>query len=132
MFIKLVKTYYSKEDGEQRTGKGLFLILIQNKHLPTGRGNTRAIVRKVALRQLGHFMMGSTIIKGHTISLSGAYGNNGLVVDVPTEVYEMGVEIPDELYERWNNGGGGNSCGSEAPYFKTWALENIKQLTKRE
>ena len=132
MFIKLVKTYYSKEDGEQRTGKGLFLILMRDKNLPIWHTNARAIVRKVALKQLGHWMMGTVTIKGHTISLSGAYGADGLMIEVPKEVYDVGIDIPKELYEKWGQGGGWNTCGNEAESLRKWALENIKQLTKGE
>jgi hypothetical protein len=131
MFIKPVRTYYS-EDGEQRTGKGLFLILMRDKNPPILHTNARAIVRRVQMRQLGNWMMGKIVVKGHTISLSGAYGANGLMVDVPTEVYEVGVDIPRKLYDEWGQGGGWNSCGNEAESLRKWVLENIKQLTKRE
>lgn len=55
------------------------------------------------------------------IHLSGAYGADGLIRDVPPEVYALGVDMPKELHEKWNKGGGHNSVGSEAPDMDAWA-----------
>lgn len=90
-------------------------------------GKMRGIVRMVAMQQCGQFMMGRARIKGHTITLSGSYGGDGLpVYQVPQEVYDAGVDIPDDLYELWNKGGGHNSAGSEAPAMRKWAIETFK------
>jgi hypothetical protein len=91
----------------------------------------RGIVRYVTLRQLGHFMMGKVILAGHVISLSGAYGNDGLVCDVAPEVFALGKDLPTELQEAWNTGGGHNSVGSEAPAMKAWAIENSATQRRR-
>ncbi len=86
----------------------------------------RAIVRYVRMRQLGHFMMGSARIGSQRITLSGSYGSDGLPVSVPDEVYQMGAELPGELYNAWNNGGGWNGAGSEAPAMRQWALATFR------
>ena len=108
---------------EQRCSAAPFLILMQSDAAPIGHGNNlRGIVRSVALRQLGHWMMGTTRIGNNTISLSGAYGQDGLPKTVPQDVWERGTPLPDDLYEAWNKGGGWNSCGSEANAMRKWAL----------
>lgn len=86
----------------------------------------RAIVRYARLRQCGHYMMGTAKIGKHRIILSGSYGGDGLPKSVPDEVYEAGVELPRELYDAWNTGGGWNSAGSEAPAMRTWALDTFR------
>lgn len=85
----------------------------------------RAIVRYVRMRQLGHFMMGSAKVGKHRLTLSGSYGSDGLPKTVCDEVYEMGVEVPEDLREKWNTGGGWNSCGTEAPFMREWALKTF-------
>ena len=82
----------------------------------------RGIVRYVRMKQLGHFMMGSATVGKHRLILSGSYGSDGLPDSVPDEVYEAGVELPKELIEQWNTGGGWNDAGSEAPAMREWAL----------
>lgn len=88
----------------------------------------RAIVRRVALHQCGHFMMGSARAFGHRIPISGTYGSDGLPRTVPDAVFEKAIPIPTELHERWNNGGGWNGAGSEAPSMVEWALANLDKL----
>jgi hypothetical protein len=83
----------------------------------------RGIVRYVRMRQLGHFMMGSAVIGKHRITLSGSYGSDGLPKTVPDDVYETGVEIPKELHDKWNTGGGWNGAGSEADDMRAWAMD---------
>ena len=88
----------------------------------------RALVRKVAMQQFGHFMMGSARAFGHRISLSGSYGGDGLTVTVPREVFDKAIPIPQELHDAWNKGEGWNSAGSEAPLMQKWALANLDKL----
>lgn len=112
-------------DGSQAHSRGRFLILL---HLDSDDGTKhpmRAIVRKVALRQLGHWMMGTARIAGKSVTISGAYGGDGLGVTVQPEIYALGVDVPPELYEAWNNGGGHNSFGSEAPAMREWACRTF-------
>ena len=116
-------TYY--HGTEQRHTKAPFLLLIQDKNRNVGPNNFRAIVRKVALRQFGHFMMGIARIKNQSIIVSGTYGNDGLPINVDKEIYDMGVDVPKDLYNLWNKGGGWNSCGSEAKAMKEWATKTF-------
>jgi hypothetical protein len=123
--------------GQQRA-RGRFLMLVTPAwdssvdHLAdhAKKYPIRAIVRSVALHQLGHFMMGRVRIGCHDICLSGSYGGDGLPRDVPMEVYDHAVPVPPELIEKWNKGGGWNSAGAEAFDMRDWALANIVALTK--
>lgn len=94
----------------------------------------RALVRRVALHQCGHFMMGSARAFGHTIPISGSYGGDGLTCDVPREVFDRAVPIPPKLHEAWSNKNSWNGAGSEAPAMRAWALANLDKLegTKRK
>jgi hypothetical protein len=88
----------------------------------------RALVRFVSMEQFGHFMMGHARVHGHKITLSGSYGSDGLPDSVPDAVYEIGVPLPQELYDAWKNGGGWNGAGSEGPAMREWALAHLKEL----
>lgn len=90
----------------------------------------RALVRHVSMSQFGHFMMGHARVHGHTLTLSGSYGSDGLPDTVPTKVYEYGTQLPDELYKAWSNSGGWNGAGSEASAMREWALTNLKLLRR--
>ncbi len=94
----------------------------------THQKEIRALVRKVAMRQCGHWMMGIAHAFGHRLSLSGSYGGDGLTVTVPRDVFDQAVPIPQDLHDAWNKGGGWNSAGSEAGAMRTWALANLTKL----
>lgn len=111
---------------EQRHSRAPFLILVQPDAWEDRAAPIRALVRKVALHQCGHFMMGSARAFGKRIPISGSYGADGLPRSVPKEVYEKAVPVPQELLDAWNNGGGWNSCGSEAPLMAEWARKTFK------
>lgn len=85
----------------------------------------RAFVRKVALQQCGHWMMGRVNIGGKWYTVSGAYGDDGLTMNLPYDTYMRGVVLPQELYNAWAQGGGHNSCGSEAPLMREWAIKTF-------
>jgi hypothetical protein len=85
----------------------------------------RGIVRYVRMRQFGQFMMGSAKVGKTRLVLSGSYGSDGLPKSVPDEVYEMGLPLPQELYEAWNKGGGWNSAGREGEAMRRWAKANL-------
>lgn len=120
---------YCEADGTQHTRKAPFLILMTDPRDTTlGGDHMRGIVRIVAMRSCGNFMMGQARVKGHTISLSGSYGGDGLpVYKVPQEVYDAGKDIPPGLYHLWNTCGGHNSCGNEAPMMRDWARKNFPE-----
>jgi hypothetical protein len=90
----------------------------------------RAIVRHTSFSQCGQFMMGFARVHGHSITLSGSYGADGLICSVPDAAYPLGLELPANLREAWNKGGGWNSAGSEAPAMRKWALANLAALRK--
>lgn len=120
MYIRGAHRYYTI-DGQQACRKGPFLILLQ-QDLDT---DIYAVVREVALRQLGHWMMGFARIEGKTYTMSGCYGNDGLPVTIG-KIPKDAKKVPQELVEAWNKGGGWNSCGSEAQAMVEWAKETFK------
>jgi len=126
MYIEKTASGYDS-GGQQVSRRARFLILVQTD----GDKEIRALVRKVALHQFGHFMMGSARAFGHRIPISGSYGSDGLPCTVPQEVFDKAVPIPEELHKAWNEGGGWNGAGSEALLMQKWALENIEQLQPR-
>ena len=109
---------------EQRVFRAPFLLLLQLENGPCDASNTFACVRKVALRQLGHFMMGYANLNGKWHSVSGAYGSDGLPMTVTTLPHDA-KPLPTDLYNAWNKGGGWNGSGSEAPAMRTWARETF-------
>ena len=135
MYIEKTLCGYDR-DGAQFARSGLFLILMQRpmnwenwgKQAPSGATEIRAVVRKVTLRACGPWMMGHARIKGRTVTLSGAYGGDGLPVTVPSEIFTEGSPLPPQLFEKWSTGGGHNCAGTEAPAMRKWALENLRAL----
>ena len=126
MYIRGTERYYSR-GGQQHARRAPFLILLRWKDGPRDHTNFRAIVRKVAMSQCGHFMMGTARIKSHSITLSGTYGDDGLPVDTDIrEVWDAAIPVPKELYDKWAKGGGWNSAGSEALDMARWAIETFK------
>ncbi len=121
MFLKTRRSGYDR-DGQQ-VASGSFLLLVQ----PPGdaKAPIRALVRFTSLHQLGHFLMGRCRAYGHSITISGSYGNDGLPRDVPQEVYDRAIEVPQELIAAWNTGGGWNGAGSEAPAMRDWAIKQF-------
>lgn len=109
--------------GEQ-FARGRFLILMDCECTECSarplKERVRGIVRFAALRQVGHWMMGSARIGGERVTLSGTYGGDGLTRTVSHSAWSKGVPVPGELYEAWNNGGGWNSAGSEAAAMQAW------------
>jgi hypothetical protein len=85
----------------------------------------RCLVRHCSMRQLGNFMMGLVRVKGDSLTVSGAYGHDGLPMSVAPEVYELGAELPSDLHEAWNKGGGWNGAGNEAPSVRAWAKKTF-------
>ena len=113
--------------GQQRHTQGAFLLLLSPEE---GTGfdldEMRACVRQVALEQMGHYMMGKARIGGESFTVSGAYGNNGLTLDVPREIWEeYGTPVPEHLREAWKDGGGHNSAGSEGEALREWAIREL-------
>ena len=118
MYLTKGHGYYDRNG--QATRRGRFLLLVQERN-KSGPENTFACVRKVALRQCGHWMMGTARIEGKSYAVSGAYGGDGLPMDVDKIPHDA-MRLPAELYEAWNKGGGWNSAGNEALDMRKWAL----------
>lgn len=127
MYIKPTITGYTRA-GQQVARRGDFLLLLQPDTNDGHKWPIRAAIRRVALRQLGHWMLGYANIGGRWYGISGAYGSDGLPRSVPMAAYLCGIEIPEGLQAAWNAGGGWNSAGSEAPAMRAWALENYDTL----
>jgi hypothetical protein len=118
------RTYYGMYN-EQRASRASFLILVQDKDQPIGPNNFRALVRKVALQQFGPWMMGTARVFNQFLTISGAYGNDGLPISVSKEIYDKAIPVPKHLYDLWNKGGGWNSAGSEASEIRKWAIKTF-------
>lgn len=125
MYLKPTRSYYVGT--EQATSSAPFLLLLQLNDKPCNAENIFACVRKVALRQLGHFMMGKARIhgRGNWATVSGAYGSDGSPLGVD-KLPADAVPLPAELYEAWNKGGGWNGAGSEATAMRAWAIAAFK------
>jgi len=137
MFIKDAKSGYTR-DGQQKAS-GQFLIVFDEPGYKGLRPPLRACVRKVHLKQLGHFMMGQVRLAGFNIVLSGTYGGDGLPVsldleDLPRKVVEhiwhKATPLPKKLQAEFWEGGGHNDAGKEATAMRDWALENLKDLKR--
>lgn len=123
MYLKAGRTYY--RGTEQHACRGDFLLLLQLPGMDkTGPEHTYACVRKVALRQLGHFMMGRANIAGQWVTVSGSYGSDGLPMTVKA-LPKDAKPLPRELYDAWNKGGGWNGAGSEAQAMRDWAIDKL-------
>lgn len=109
-------TYYAGT--EQRHTRAPFLILASRS--PEA---LYACVRKVALGQFGHFMMGRANIGGSWVTVSGAYGNDGLPMnyDKLTDRQRAAfVAVPEEIAAIYWEGGGHNNAGSEAGVMRKY------------
>jgi hypothetical protein len=131
MFITEVRSYYDRH-GSQKTTPGDFLILchpIIDGNLMEGlKFPMRAFVVRIELSQLGQFMMGRVSVAGHKLSLSGSYGSDGLPISLDKELWDAAIDVPADLVEAWNKGGGWNSAGVEADKMRAWAVANLKEL----
>lgn len=124
MYIKGSHRGYDR-DGSQVVRRAQFLLLLQVRDATCcSAENTYACVRKVALRQLGHFMMGRVNLGGKWYSVSGSYGSDGLPMTVD-KLPKDAKPLPRNLYDAWNKGGGWNGAGTEAPLMRDWALQNL-------
>lgn len=82
------------------------------------------IVRHVRLSQLGHWMLGSARIADARVTVSGAYGSDGLpgdLVKLTARARSRLTRLPDDLTRELWHGGGHNSAGIEAPSIRAWA-----------
>lgn len=127
---------YIKHDGQtfyrgtaQHHSRGAFLILMQSED--RSDEPMRAVIRKVALEQLGPWMMGKARVFGHSVMISGAYGDDGGPRTVPAKVYDKAIPLPAHLIKAWNEGEGWNGAGKEAEAMRKWALENEKELSPK-
>lgn len=122
MYIQAPNRGYTR-DGQQFCRRAPFLLLIQQRDAPWN-SQIYGVVRTVALRQCGHWMMGTARILGKSYTVSGSYGNDGLTLSVDT-IPPDAKPLPDELREAWNTGGGWNSAGSEAEAVAEWARKEL-------
>lgn len=121
--------------------RGLFLAVFSGEenypdpHPETGRPlpTLYAAVRTVEVSQLGHWMMGYLRLAGARVTVSGAYGEDGLPMDIDklSEAQKgLLVEVPFPIAVEFWSGGGWNSAGKEAPAMRKWAQEHIRQLRR--
>jgi hypothetical protein len=95
-----------------------------------------AILRRVALRQCGHYMMGSARIGGRRMVVSGAYGSDGLpetLNDWSPADFARWTLCPEEIARAyWHpESSGWNSTGSERETLVRWARSGALRLPER-
>lgn len=136
MYIRGGQGYYAR-DGSQHARRGQFLILLTEDDFIEKR-QLYAITRQVALSQVGHWMMGTARMYGHSVTMSGAYGSDGLTISVSRlpepirdRVRAEMAPLPDWLYRLWADGGGWNSAGSEADKMRKWARETFPSRRRK-
>jgi len=145
LYPRVGDMYLTGRGGYNRKGEqsasGLFLMVFgghefvldhdTGRHVPV-RFPLMACVRKVRMTQFGHFMMGDTVVGKSRITVSGAYGADGL----PMSLEKIGnwgeglVRLPAELEAEFWAGGGHNTAGSEVGKIREWAMVNIDALRK--
>ncbi len=132
MYISSENAGYDRE-GQQRTSGRFLLLACAGGNLLNGRGErpVYACVRTVVMRQFGAWMMGTARVGGRSLSLSGAYGNDGLPMDlsdlVPGRFFHR---LPDWLgHQYWcPRHQGHNGPGSEGGVLRAWAQANERTL----
>ena len=125
MFLNVKRQGYNRN--EEAVCHGDFLVIF---NLESG-GELRAVVRHARMRQLGHWMMAGVKVGDQNITLSGAYGGDGLPVEnrLKTEALWNRLHVvPAELQEAFWHGGGHNTSGKEGPAMQAWAQENLSLL----
>lgn len=122
-FLLLLQPNIYKQFGATADGKPIGTTL--DSQASCAPENTYAVVRSVALRQLGHFMMGRVNLCGKWHTVSGSYGSDGLPMPVDKLPHDA-VRLPVQLYIAWSEGGGWNSAGAEASDMRRWAHETFK------
>jgi hypothetical protein len=126
----------------QQYAHGRFLVVFSGTenypepHPETGRvlPMLYAAVRTVRLTQCGHWMMGSLRLGKDSVSVSGAYGGDGLPMDMDQLSEEQRAllsPVPFGLAVEFWSGGGWNSAGSEAQAMREWATAELKRLRRR-
>ena len=127
MFINQPRTWYSK-DGDLLSCTALYLVLFSDAD-----NNISAAVRQATLKPFGPWMAGQVRLAGAPVTVSGAYGGDGLPRDLLTlseAQRALLTPIPPDLAITFWQGGGWNSAGREAPAMREWALANIEQLRR--
>lgn len=150
MFLTPSNTYYDS-DGSQRASKAWYLILACREAGPLdGMGITTrdeqytcgtcgkahsalyAIARKVALSQLGHFMMGTARIGGHSVVVSGNFGSDGLPdtigqYGIPSALAPYFTKLPNDVASSYWHSGEDYHAGKSGDYRQLglWALARL-------
>lgn len=133
-------TAYNDEDGAKVPAYYLKYCPAHGNTYKTWAGDDKklyACVRHVSLRQLGQFMTGRAKIAGQSITVSGAYGADGLPRDYESLTVEARMKLTvvpaDVASEYWAGDGaywgsrdGHNGAGREVETMRAWALQAFK------
>lgn len=127
MYIEKTISGYDRH-GEQVARRARFLLLFsgEEKDPVTGKPVLYACVRRVALHQFGHFMMGRANIGGRWHSVSGSYGADGLTKTWTSDLAPYLTRVPTWLAWRFWTSDGWNSAGSEGPLVREWAIHTFR------
>lgn len=120
---------YCDSHGTQFVRKSNYLLFVQTKAMDS---EIRAVVRKVALKQWGHWMMGTARMFGESITVSGSLGSDGLPQTVSQEIFDRACLIPEEVLQVWKQDTGHNGIEAKTHNaLSLWAKENLIELSGR-
>lgn len=130
MFVSSRNRGCSREGLQVASGDYLMLFNRTPKRL-----ELRAAVRFVALKQLGHFMMGDARIGEARVVVSGPFGEDGLPLDgakLPDDIWSRLVPVPEGLAELfWKDDSGNDGPRpSVVLAMRKWAADNMPALRK--
>lgn len=138
-------TNHRHRAGYNRSGEqvahGYFMMWVQKSHFDKDgkyvTGPMYAAVRKVALVQCGHWMIGSFRVGGKNIAVSGALGSDGLPKSFSPPrcpgdklgnedgmsqewLDKWFVKVPQPVVDVWEKSEGHNTCNE--PAVRDWGL----------
>lgn len=128
MYLTPGLTYYRGTDQYRSRGPYLILFSTFAERYSNGKPRLYAAVRKVALQQCGHFMMGTARIANVRIPISGSCGSDGLPRDydtLPPSVRAYLTEVPEDVATLYWADDGHNTIGRAAKFLLEWATRTF-------
>lgn len=129
MFIRATGGYTAS--GQQHsTGMYLFLTMPARYVSQAPFLEQRAFLRRVTLKQLGHFMMGEIKLSGVKLTVSGPCGSDGLPATVPEYVFSHGYPVPERLTKMWAESSDDKPTNWQSE-MRHWANANETEIRRR-
>lgn len=142
MYVGQSYTYYS--GSEQRASRGDFLMIatfdtdVDYQEICEECGEHHkvlfACVRKVAMGQFGHFMMGTARVGGQSLTVSGPIGHDGLPM-APWNTRNLSddmiaryfVKVPVNVAHAYWTAHGWNDCGEATPVLRSYGRQLARE-----